>query len=98
MATIFTSFILLLVFAGLATALGSFFTVQTAEVAIITRFGKFARSAGPGLNFKTPFIEKVEGRLSLRVQQIALTMETKTRDNVFVPFPSRCRRGCGPKM
>ena len=27
-----------------------------AEVAILTRFGKFDRTAGPGLNFKVPFI------------------------------------------
>ncbi|MGA9498568.1 MAG: hypothetical protein WBV41_22090 [Terriglobales bacterium] len=30
--------------------LGSFFTVRTAEVAVITRFGKFLRVAQPGLN------------------------------------------------
>jgi regulator of protease activity HflC (stomatin/prohibitin superfamily) len=32
--------------------LGSFFTVRTAEVAVITRFGKFLRVAQPGLNWK----------------------------------------------
>ena len=66
---------------------GSFFTVQTAQVAIITRFGRFVRSAEPGLNWKIPFIDSVDGRMSLRVNQIALTMETKTRDNVFVTIP-----------
>ena len=66
---------------------GSFFTVETAQVAIITRFGKFVRIASPGLNWKIPYIEKVEGRMSLRVNQITLTMETKTRDNVFVSIP-----------
>ena len=71
----------------LATFLGSFFTVQTAEVAIVTRFGRYARSAEAGLNWKVPFIENVAGRMSLRVNQIALTMETKTRDNVFVTIP-----------
>jgi regulator of protease activity HflC (stomatin/prohibitin superfamily) len=71
----------------LATVFGSFFTVQTAQVAIITRFGRFARGAEAGLNWKTPFIESVDGRMSLRVNQIALTMETKTRDNVFVTIP-----------
>ncbi|WP_218018753.1 SPFH domain-containing protein [Novosphingobium rosa] len=77
---------LLLIFAVI-TALGSFYTVQTAEVAIVTRFGQFLRSAGPGLGWKVPFIDKVQGRVSLRVEQIALTMETKTRDNVFISIP-----------
>ncbi len=64
-----------------------FFTVRTAEVAVITRFGKFLRIAQPGLNVKVPFIDKVQGRVSLRVNQITLTMETKTQDNVFVTIP-----------
>jgi regulator of protease activity HflC (stomatin/prohibitin superfamily) len=67
--------------------LGSFFTVQTAQVAIITRFGRFLRIADPGLNWKWPFIDSVAARMSLRVNQITLTMETKTKDNVFVTIP-----------
>ncbi len=71
----------------LFTVLGSFYTVQTAQVAVITRFNRFLRTSGPGLGWKVPFIDKVEGRISLRVDQIALTMETKTKDNVFVTIP-----------
>ena len=67
--------------------LGSFFTVNTAEVAVITRFGKFLRVAEPGLNWKIPFFDTVAGIVSLRVNQISLTMETKTKDNVFVTIP-----------
>jgi regulator of protease activity HflC (stomatin/prohibitin superfamily) len=67
--------------------LGSFFTVSTAEVAIITRFGKFLRAADPGLNWKVPYFDSVSGVVSLRVNQITLTMETKTKDNVFVTIP-----------
>src|ERR1700691_634469 len=67
--------------------LGIFFTVQTAQVAIITRFGRFLRVADPGLNWKWPFIDSVAARMSLRVNQITLTMETKTKDNVFVTIP-----------
>src|SRR5271166_5473011 len=67
--------------------LASFFTVNTAEVAIITRFGKFLGVAEPGLNWKWPFIDNVAGRVSLRVNQITLIMETKTKDNVFVTIP-----------
>lgn len=71
----------------LSLVLGSFFTVNTAQVAVIARFGKFLRVADPGLNWKVPFIDAVAGIVSLRVNQITLTMETKTRDNVFVTIP-----------
>jgi regulator of protease activity HflC (stomatin/prohibitin superfamily) len=79
--------LVVLVFLVLSTILGSFFTVYTAQVAVITRFGKFLRVADPGLNWKWPFIDTVAGRISLRVNQITLTMETKTKDNVFVTIP-----------
>ena len=39
---------------ALSLILGSFFTVNTAQVAVITRFGKFLRVADPGLNWKVP--------------------------------------------
>jgi regulator of protease activity HflC (stomatin/prohibitin superfamily) len=63
---------------------GSFFMVEQAQVAIIERFGAFARTAGAGLNMKIPMIERKAGRLSLRVQQLNVKVETKTSDNVFV--------------
>ena len=72
--------ILILLFKGL-------FTILTAEVGIVTRFGKFLRVAQPGLNWLIPFIDRLDGRLSLRVSQITLKMETKTKDNVFVGIP-----------
>ena len=71
----------------LSLILGSFFTVSTAQVAVLTRFGKFLRVAEAGLNWKAPFLDSVSGIVSLRVNQIALTMETKTKDNVFVTIP-----------
>src|SRR5246500_2478057 len=82
-----TAVIAILAFLALSTALGSFFTVNTAQVAVITRFGKFLRVAEAGLNWKTPYFDSVAGIVSLRVNQIALTMETKTKDNVFVTIP-----------
>jgi regulator of protease activity HflC (stomatin/prohibitin superfamily) len=72
---------------ALSLVLGSFFTVNTAQVAVITRFGKFLRVAEPGLNWKIPYFDSVAGVVSLRVNQITLTMETKTKDNVFVTIP-----------
>src|ERR1700747_1352504 len=71
----------------LSVILGSFFTVETAQVAIVQRLGKFARVAGPGLNWKTPFIETVVHRISMKVQQFDVQVETKTQDNVFVQIP-----------
>ena len=38
--------------------LGAFFQVETEEVAVVTRFGKFMRTVEPGLNLKIPLIEK----------------------------------------
>src|SRR5277367_4195590 len=73
--------------AVLTVALGSFFTVETAQVAIVQRLGKFARVAGPGLNWKTPYLETVVRRLSMKVQQFDVQVETKTEDNVFVQIP-----------
>ncbi|MBV9146286.1 MAG: SPFH domain-containing protein, partial [Acidobacteria bacterium] len=67
-----------------ATILSGLYTVDTAEAAVIQRFGKFIRIAGPGLNFKLPWFETVAGRMTLRVQQFKVEVETKTRDNVFV--------------
>lgn len=83
-------FIVLLVAVGivvLTMVLGSFFTVNTAQVAVITRFSKFLRVADAGLNWKLPYFDTVAGVVSLRVNQITLTMETKTKDNVFVTIP-----------
>lgn len=62
----------------------SFFTVEQQTVAIIERFGKFIRIAHPGLSLKLPIIDKVAGKMSLRVQQLNVKAETKTLDNVFV--------------
>jgi regulator of protease activity HflC (stomatin/prohibitin superfamily) len=42
------------------------------------------REAGPGLNVKVPFLDRVVGRINLRVQQLDVEIETKTEDNVFV--------------
>ncbi len=69
LATLFTIFGVIFLLLVLGAVLGSFFTVQTAEVAIVQRLGKFARVAGPGLNWKTPFIETVVRRMSMKVLQ-----------------------------
>jgi len=72
------AFAIVLLFA-IGIVFGSFFTVETAQVAIVQRLGKFARVAGAGLNWKTPYIEVVVQRMSLRVQQFDVQVETKTQ-------------------
>jgi regulator of protease activity HflC (stomatin/prohibitin superfamily) len=87
MDVVFLIPVAIIAFILLILILSSFFTVRTAEVAVITRFGKFLRVAEPGLNWKRPLFDNVAGIVSLRVNQITLTMETKTKDNVFVTIP-----------
>jgi len=69
---------------------GSFYTVPTQEAAVVARFGKFSHVARPGLNFKRPFVDSVE-LVSLATYQIDDTIETKTKDNVFVTLPVSCQ-------
>ncbi|MDN5821431.1 MAG: SPFH domain-containing protein, partial [Brachybacterium sp.] len=69
-----------LLFGGLRTSL--MFTVHTQEAIIVERFGKFKRVAQAGLNFKTPFIDNTTRPVSLRVQQLEVNIESKTKDNV----------------
>ncbi|WP_191092522.1 SPFH domain-containing protein [Francisella sp. SYW-9] len=71
--------VVLIILLGLSISL-----VETQSVNIIERFGKFVRIQRAGLNFRIPFIERIAGRVSLRVQQLDIMAETKTRDNVFV--------------
>jgi regulator of protease activity HflC (stomatin/prohibitin superfamily) len=62
----------------------TFFTVDQRTAAIVQRFGKFVREVGPGIHAKIPVIDRVIGRINLRVQQLDVKIETKTKDNVFV--------------
>ena len=64
--------------------MNTFFTVSHQSAALIERFGKFVRVAYPGLNLKIPFLEKVQGHVSLRILQLDVEIETKTYDDVFV--------------
>jgi len=63
------------------------FVVHQQTKEIIERLGRFHRLANPGLNFKWPLIDKRVWRVELRVQQLVVTVETKTKDNVFVKVP-----------
>lgn len=64
--------------------LGSFFVVKQQTVAIVERLGKFKRIALAGFHLKIPFIDSVQGEMSLRIQQLDVKAESKTKDNVFI--------------
>jgi len=61
-----------------------FFTISTSEVGIIEKWGKYERLAQPGLGCVICPMEQIVGRLSFRVQQLDVKVETKTLDNVFL--------------
>lgn len=78
---IFWMFLLLL---ALATLWSTFFIVPQQTTAVVERFGRYVRTAQAGLNIKIPFLEQLGGRLSMRIRQLDVPVETKTEDNVFV--------------
>jgi len=74
----------LLVFPIILILLGVFFIVKQQSAAIIERFGKYQSVRQSGLQLKIPIIDRVAGRLSLKIQQLDVIVETKTKDDVFV--------------
>lgn len=77
------SFIILLLFAAFVFFSG-IFTVKQQSAYIIERWGKFHSVRTAGLQFKVPFMDKTVGRVNLKIQQLDVVVETKTKDNVFV--------------
>lgn len=69
--------ILLIILSGL-------FIVKQQTSAIIERFGKYQSIRQSGLNIKIPLIDRIAGRISLKIQQLDVIVETKTQDDVFV--------------
>jgi len=69
---------------GLIIISSGLFVVKQQSAAIIERFGKFNSIRQSGLQFKIPLIDKIAGKVSLRVQQLDVPIETKTFDDVFV--------------
>ena len=62
----------------------SFFVVRQKTSAVVERLGKFDSVRRAGLNFKIPVIDRVVTSQNLRIQQLDVDVETKTKDNVFV--------------
>lgn len=73
-----------IVFFSLIILISAFFIVKQQTAAIIERFGKFHSIRQSGLQIKIPLVDRISGRLSLKIQQLDVIIETKTLDDVFV--------------
>ena len=69
---------------GVLAILGTFFVVKQQTAVILERFGRFQSIRHSGLQLKIPLVDRIAGRLSLKIQQLDVIVETKTLDDVFV--------------
>lgn len=69
---------------ALLVILSGIFTVKQQTAAVVERFGKYHSIKPAGLQFKIPFLDRISGRVNLKIQQLDVMVETKTLDNVFV--------------
>ena len=72
------------IFFALIILISAFFIVKQQTAAIIERFGKFHSIRQSGLHLKIPLVDRIAGKLSLKIQQLDVIVETKTLDDVFV--------------
>jgi regulator of protease activity HflC (stomatin/prohibitin superfamily) len=72
------------VFPALLLLFGVFFIINQQTAGVIERFGKFHSIRQSGLQLKIPIIDRIAGKLSLKIQQLDVIIETKTKDDVFV--------------
>jgi len=73
-----------IVFFGLLVLISAFFIVKQQTAVIVERFGRFNSIRHSGLQIKIPLVDRIAGRLSLKIQQLDVIVETKTLDDVFV--------------
>jgi regulator of protease activity HflC (stomatin/prohibitin superfamily) len=73
-----------IIFLGFIIVTTGLFTVKQQTAAIVQRFGKFHSIRQAGLHFKIPFIDTIAGRITMKIQQLDVPVETKTKDDVFV--------------
>jgi regulator of protease activity HflC (stomatin/prohibitin superfamily) len=60
------------------------FIVKQQTAVLIETFGRFTSVRNAGIQFKIPFIQRKAGIISLKIQQLDVIVETKTKDDVFV--------------
>tara|TARA_B110000495_G_scaffold170294_1_gene158010 strand:- start:69 stop:1016 length:948 start_codon:yes stop_codon:yes gene_type:complete len=63
---------------------GALYMVKQKQAVIIERLGKFNRVSKAGLHIKIPLIDSIAGTVNLRVRELPVEVETKTKDDVFV--------------
>jgi regulator of protease activity HflC (stomatin/prohibitin superfamily) len=63
---------------------GALYMVKQKNAVIIERLGKFNRVSKAGLHVKIPLIDSISGNVNLRVRELPVEVETKTKDDVFV--------------
>ena len=63
---------------------GTIYMVKQQTAVVIERLGKFHKVSGAGLQFKIPLIDSIAGDINLRVRELPVEVETKTKDDVFV--------------
>ncbi|HPF96292.1 MAG: SPFH domain-containing protein [Mangrovimonas sp.] len=73
-----------IIFIALVIFISSFFTVKQQTAAVIERFGRYHSIRHSGLQLKIPLVDRISGKLSLKIQQLDVIVETKTLDDVFV--------------
>jgi len=73
-----------IIFFGLIILISSFFIIKQQTAAVVERFGKFNSIRHSGLQLKIPLVDRIAGKLSLKIQQLDVIVETKTLDDVFV--------------
>lgn len=74
----------ILLFFGIIILFLFVFTVKQQTAVVIERFGKFHSIRNPGLQFKIPIVDRIAGKMSIKIQQLDVVVETKTKDDVFV--------------
>nr|AOE05984.1 peptidase, I87 family [uncultured bacterium]CCF99799.1 band 7 family protein [uncultured Flavobacteriia bacterium] len=79
-----TYFLPVILFLGLIILISSVFIVKQQTAAVIERFGRFTSVRNSGIQLKLPLVDKIAGRINLKIQQLDVIVETKTKDDVFV--------------
>lgn len=80
----FPIYLVPIIFFGLVILISSFFIVKQQTAAVIERFGRYQSIRHSGLQIKIPLVDRIAGKLSLKIQQLDVIVETKTLDDVFV--------------
>ena len=78
LVTIFYIFIAALILKG------ALYMVKQKNAVIIECLGKFNKVSKAGLHIKIPLIDSISGKINLRVRELPVEVETKTKDDVFV--------------